>query len=243
MFKLEEIRDLGISIILLGLMFGFDDGAKTFILKDWLINLLKIIFLVAISILIREGVIKLVALSKNVESIYQIWNINRIWFGGYGKIKKGIPMGIILAILFIFISKGKFFFTAIGIHELKEKLVARTGNKKIFLEYFEEALIVLSGVITHVLLVVIAILISKSLGINLVNFTKINFYMALFSLLPLSNLDGSKIFFGSIILWLFTLIFVIISFLFLKYGLLLEIIIAFIVAFIGILIYYIKYES
>lgn len=243
MFSKKEIIHLVISIIFLGLIFGFDDGAKNFVLGHWLVNLLGITLIVAISILIKESVMKLVSLSKSLESEYEIWNMHRVWFGSYGKLKKGIPAGIILAILFTFMSKGKFFFAAIGVHNFKEKLGARTGRSKIFIEYFEEATIALSGVMTHVFLVIFAVILSKFIARDLTNLVRINFSLALFSLLPFSDLDGAKIFFGSKILYIFSIIFVTISFMFLKFGLLLGVIVAFIVAFLVMLTYYLMYEQ
>ena len=242
MFKKTEITNMAISILVLGLVFGFDDGKETFVLTRWLLNLLGMILIVAIIILIRETVIKITANRHKVDSEYGLWNIKKVLFKG-GNLKSGVPIGIILTLLFSILSKGKLFFTAIGSHNLKERLAARTGRKYIFLEYKEESLIVMSGILTNISLIYIAALLQTIFSIKLNNFITINFFIALFNIiLPVSNLDGAKIFFGSRLQWVFGVLFLLTSFSLFRLGFLTGLIIAAVLSGIGVLVYYFKWN-
>ena len=87
-------------------------------------------------------------------------------------------------------------------------------------------------------------LLEKTLNTHLKNFVTINFFIALFNLaLPISSLDGAKIFFGSRILWLFSVIFLVSLFLLFQLGFLFALIIAAILSFAVIVGYYIKFGS
>ena len=242
MFTKKEMLRLLLSILLLGLVFGFDDGRKEFTAILWLTNLLKIITLVAIAVLLRETTIKIYTRTHEIESEYKFWFIKRFGFKDNQKLKKGIPFGILLSLFGSFISSGKFFFTAIGMHELKENNVHRTGRNYIFIKYYEESLAVLSGIFANLFLIYLSFFISKYSNFDLSNFMKINFFLIVFNLLPFSSLDGAKIFFGSRFIWIFICLFVFFSFIFLKLGIIFSIIGAILLAFIILVVYYYKYE-
>ncbi|MBS3174694.1 hypothetical protein J4440_02330 [Candidatus Woesearchaeota archaeon] len=242
MFNKKEIRDLIISILVLSFVFGFNDGRKEFVGSLWLSNFLKITLFVIISVLFREAVIKLYAKRNNAESEYKIWNVKRVFFGKYGNLKFPFPFGIIFSFIGIIVSQGKFFFTAIGIHDIKENKSARTGRKYIFIKDFEVALIALSGIFANLLIVYIAFFASKYFGINLNFLINMNLLLILFNLIPISALDGTKIFFGSRLLWVFTCLFLISSYIFLSIGILFSIIGAAILAFSIMAWYYYQYE-
>jgi len=242
MFNLKEIKYLIISIIILGLVFGFNDGKETFVLTNWLLNLLGMTLLVAVALLFREVAIKLMAKRHRVDSEYQLWNIHKLWFKGWN-LKFPIPLGIIFAILISLLSKGKIFFTAIGSHKLTEKLAARTGKKYIFLEYKEESLIVMTGLLANIFLIYLSGLIMTVWNINLNDFITINFFIGLFNIiLPVSTLDGAKIFFGSRLQWLFGVLFLITSFALFRFDIIFGLILSAIISGIGVLIYYIKWH-
>ncbi len=243
MFSKEEIKDLAISILLLGFVFGFDDGRKEFVAKLWFLNLLKIILLVIIAVLFREFVIKLYARRHQAKSYYKFWLIKRFWFTNWGKTKVGMPLAQLFALLGAIISEGKFFFTAIGTHKLEENRVARTGRKHTLLTYSEEGRIVLAGIFANLFLMFLSSVLVSNLNLNLVSFIKINFSIAIWNLLPIGSLDGAKIFFGSKLLWIFSVLFGLISFIFLEAGTIVAIIGAFLLAIMGVALYYYKYEA
>ena len=236
MFTKKEYLPLTISILVLIFMFAFDDGGQVFVWNSWLINLVKILVLVIVAILFRELIVKIFARRHDATSEYQLWNIKQIWFKT--KLEKGIPFGIFVALIMAFLSLGKFFFTAIGIHNLTENKHARVGRKHPHLQYYEEAQIVSMGILSSLFLAVLGILFGRISGVNISVFVNINFYIALFNLLPFSSLDGAKIFFGSLLTYIFLLIFVILAFVLLKSGIILALVIAFIVAVLVMGIYF-----
>ncbi len=233
MFTKKEYLYLGISALVLAFIFGFDDGNPTFVLSKWLTNFLGILILVIIAILFRELIIKVFAKRHESSSEYEIWGINQVWFKT--KIEKGIPLGIFIAFVMALLSLGKFFFTAIGIHNLKENRNARVGRKFPHLQYYEEAQILSMGILSSLFLAVLGLWFGRISDFDIATFVNINFYIALFNLLPLSSLDGAKIFFGSLLTYIFLVIFTVLSFVLLKSGIILALIIAFLVAifFIG----------
>ena len=127
MFTKKEFLALIISVLILTFIFGFYDGSPTFVLSNWMLNFFRIFLLVSVAVLFRELVIKLFAKRHDATSEYEIWNIKQIWFNV--KLKMGLPLGILIALIFAIVSKGRFFFTAIGTNKLKEIGVARVGRK------------------------------------------------------------------------------------------------------------------
>ncbi len=236
MFTKREIIHLIISVVVLGFVFGFDDGSSTFIFSNWFRNLLLIILIVAIAVLFRELVIKLMARRHEAISEYEIWNIKRVWFDK--ELPFGFPLGIILTLFLSVGSLGKAFFTAIGVHKISEYKSARTGRKHSSLDYFEEAQICSVGILSSLFLAVIGILVGRIFGINMSLFVSTNFFIALFNMIPLSSLDGAKIFFGSLLMYIFILVFVVVAFLLIKYSVILGLLVAFIIATIAVGVYF-----
>src|SRR3989344_2103912 len=104
MFGRKEIIALVVSILLLSFIFGFDDGSKSFDISFWLLNFLKILLIVSISLLLREIVMKMVSGKKGCESEYEIWSIRRYWIYQENRLTKGIPVAAIIAIILTLIS-------------------------------------------------------------------------------------------------------------------------------------------
>jgi|SRR3989344_4111251 len=229
MFTKKEAKHLLISIIILGFVFGFDDGRPKFQLGYWLTNLIFVTLIVAFSIIFREMIVKWKAKRHDATAEYEIWTIKQVWFGGHGRLKRGIPLGMFIALLLSITSKGKAFFTAIGVHKIKEDLIARAGRKRVYIRDWEISQIGLWSIWANIFLVIVGTAL-KNYGINIGNFIEINMFIALFNMLPFGDLDGAKIFFGNLFLYIFNLAFLIIAFLLVKQSLLLGLIIAFIIA-------------
>lgn len=241
MFTKKEAKHLVISIIILGLVFGFDDGKSRFQLGYWLTNLVFVTLLVAFSIMFREMIVKWKASRHDAQSEYEVWIIKQVWFGGHGKLKRGLPLGIFISLLLSITSRGKAFFTAIGVHKIKENLVARAGRKRVYIKDWELAQIGMWSIWANVLLVIVGVFL-KNYGITINKFIEINMFIALFNMLPFGDLDGAKIFFGNLFLYIFNLTFLIITFLLVKQSLLLSLIIAFIIAITAGFLWHYFYE-
>lgn len=238
MFTKREEKHLLISILVLTIIFGFDDGAKTFVLQNWVLNFIKILIFAAIAILFRELVVKFFARRHDATSEYELWSIKRMGFNK--KLEKGLPLGLIISLLLTLASVGRFFFTAIGIHKLTEYKSSREGRKFATLNYFEEAQIASTSILSSLFLAVVGLIIGNIFDFNMTYFVNINFFIALFNMLPISNLDGAKIFFGSIILYIFVAIFLIVSFVLIKFTIIFGLLIAFLAAILGVGLYFYK---
>ncbi len=241
MFTKKEIKHLIITIFILGFIFGFDDGRKIFALKNWLLNLAGVTLIVAFSILIRELVVKLKASRHDAKSEYEIWLARQMWFRGHGKLKYGVPFGIFIALLLTIISRGNVFFTGIGGHNIKEDLTARAGRKRVYIQDKEIAQIGLYSIWANVLLVIAGVML-KNYALGFEKFIEINMFIALFNMIPIGNLDGAKILFGNMFLYILNLIFLIVAFLLIKQGLILGIVIAFIAAVVISITWYYFYK-
>src|SRR3989344_36120 len=237
MFTKKEIVHLAISVVVLAFVFGFDDGQSIFVFSYLITNLFRILLLVAVSILLRELFIKLTANKFNSKAEYHIWLIERFWFRMKDAIKPGIPFGIIFSLIGAFVSKGKFFFTAIGVHDIKQNLAARAGNKKLLLGDLQESLIVLTGIYVSIILIYLGFI------FDIEWLAAINFFLALYNLIPFSNLDGAKVFFGSFLLWIFSVLLVVFSYLLIPVNLVLALILGIIFSFGVVIYYYVKYMN
>ncbi len=129
-------------------------------------------------------------------------------------LEKPIPIGLLISFIAPIISYGNFLWFAILESEV-EGTSARASKRHGIYRYTEItdihiALILSAGLVSNLVIATIAYL------INLPELGKLSIYYAVYSLLPLGSLDGTKIFFGSRILWFALLI---ISLIFLGYAL------------------------
>ena len=240
MFSKKESIALLISVLVLTFVFGFDDGSEVFVFSNWLINFIGIFLLATFAVLFRELIVKWFASRHDSRSEYETWNIHQVWFDK--RLKRGIPFGIFLSLVLAFVSLGKFFFTAVGVHKFKENKNARVGRKFQNLSYYEEAQIASMSILSSLFLAVIGLLLGNLFSLNVGTFVGINFYIALFNMLPFSDLDGSKVFFGSLLTYIFLLVFIVIAFLLIKTSVVLGLLVALIIASLVMGIYYWKWS-
>ncbi len=250
MYTKKEIKLLTISILLIAFAFAFDDKQPTLILSYWILNFIKTILIVAVSFLIIQTTQKLIARRYNADIEYSFWRI-RQWgfqphkrfpykFGFLGKTILKIPqlpIGIILLLITSFFSLGKFFFIAINSYELKETKRKRAHRTFMHLTEFENAKIALAFPLTALFLA----LVIKAIAPNLTNFIFINQMLALFNMIPLSTLNGNKIFMNSKPLYLFSLALIVLTIAFMStITSLLSLTLSFIMALLILLLYFIK---
>ena len=60
-FKKKEVYSLILGIIILAFVFGFDDGKETFNIYNWIINFIRLVLIVAISLITHTISHKLIA--------------------------------------------------------------------------------------------------------------------------------------------------------------------------------------
>ncbi len=139
--KLEyiEIQDLIISILVLGFAFSFKHwGAQEFNLSIGFSNFILITFLVAFSFLVHELAHRAVAINSQAELRYRAWKF-----------------GLILAVIFVFLTNGWFIFAAVGVITIVPLRIYRSGRTK-FLGPYERTKIALSGPIANFALAILA---------------------------------------------------------------------------------------
>lgn len=199
-FNKIEVKELIIVTIILGFLFSFrlwDDGIGH-VLFTWF----RFFVVAMISLLIYVMAQKKLANKLGMESEYSIWSIRRLSLSS--KSKNPFPIGIIIALVLIFISNGKLIWAALGSTMLNLKRV-RFGSKYNRIGESEAGKIALMGPLVSLLLAFIF----KAIGWG--EFVTVNSYLAVFNMLPFPGLEGCKLFFGSKILYIFSLIFIVVS--------------------------------
>ena len=235
MFGKKEVNELLISSVILGFVFGFDDGREVFSLSYWLFNFVLITIITGLSIFGREFVKKVVAKRKNCVTEYEIWKIKRFWFQKSSVSKRGIPIFSLLAVLFSFLSRGKLFFCAIGKTTVESVAKYRVGRKFSGVTDYERGVILLSGIIFNLLL---ALIFNMTSIYPFRLFFIVNIWLVAFNMIPIPSLDGGMIFFSSKLLYVFSFGFIILSFGLKDLNIITNIILSFIVAFILLVLFY-----
>ena len=234
-------------IIILTLIFGFNDKRDVFVLSYWLYNLFSVFILVVITILAHMIGAKLAANALNQEAELNVVSLKGLKFNILGarvdekfnwnifgfKIKS-VPFSAIIALFLMIMSYGSFYFTAVStivvnkIHRLKRGFEL-TENK--------EALIYFYSLVANLILIVIFSWLKIDFGVL------INTYFVFWNLLPIHGLLGSKIFFNNKTLYIFFLVFALIFLLFIgKINLILLLIFGIIIAFFVMLFWVFKME-
>jgi len=234
-------------VIILTLIFAFNDGRDTFMWGYWFGNFFSVLILVAITILAHMIGAKLAANKLGQEAELEIVSARGIKFNILGaridekfnwnifgfKIRY-IPFGAIIGLLFTLMSYGTFYLTAVSTIVVNK--IPRIGKGFSIYEN-KEALIYFWALVANLIMVVFFNSINVRMGVV------INSYFVLWNLLPMPGLLGSKIFFNNKTLYVFFLVFVIFFLLFVtKINLILLIIFAAIIAFLIMMLWFFKKE-
>ncbi len=146
----------------------------------------------------------------DAEIEIKLWEIKKygllgVSSGGYihpsKEFKRPFPAGAFIPILFAFFTFGTVKWMASLVFDVKAKVhhAAKRHGLYTFSEMTEYhiGLIAAAGIIINLIAAVIGYFINQP------EFAKLNIYFAFFNMLPISDLDGNKIFFGSKVLWSF----------------------------------------
>ena len=222
LFNKKEIKGILISGLILGFIFSFREwGYGDINLSIGLTNLVRATLLSLVALLIYQTSHKLLAKKYSAQSTFNIWNIKRFWFGKsskfasvkiFGKsLKIFEKAGIFLPILLAFLSNGIVKFATVGSSEVKEISQRRLCKKFKHLTEAELAKIHLVGPLTILLL---ALIFHQTTGFE--KFVEICYTISIFAMLPFSGLDGGKIFFSSLTLYIFGIATIIASIIFIN---------------------------
>ena len=155
---------------------------------------ISFLIIIALNILAK----KISAYMLETEIRTKFWDWSRFGFKKTSHFKKPIPMAWLPLIVSLF-TKGIFWWLAILEFDVEAK--AERASKRHGLYRFTEvtewhiAWIATWGILINIAAAIIGYLAGFEL------FAKLSIYYAAWSIVPLSSLDGSKIFFGSRSLW------------------------------------------
>ncbi|MDD4877679.1 MAG: hypothetical protein PHO02_01430 [Candidatus Nanoarchaeia archaeon] len=212
----RELKYFAVIILTLAFAFAFNDNAPEFSWAHWLVNFLKMLVFVAISVFVHDFAHDMAARKYGFISEYRVWGIKRfglnkqafpkkIRFLGKDIVINSFPVGIVLCILVAIFSNGKLFFTAVSSYGLVIKKTHRFGHKMVEVTDLEEAKIALAGPMANILLALLCKIINADALAELV---LINSIMPVYDMLPIFGLDGMKVLAGSRPIYIFSFIFI-----------------------------------
>lgn len=152
-------------------------------------------------LLINVAAKKISGFYLDSETEISLWNIKRFGFKKSAYFKKPFPAGILLPIIFSVASLGNILWMASLVFEPKPKTYRAAKRHGLYsyseMTEYHIGIIAATGIFANLVFAFIGYFLGFS------EFTRLSIYYAFFNLLPLSDLDGNKIFFGSLILWSF----------------------------------------
>ncbi len=170
-----------------------------------MISTWKAFFLTALAIflILIINIASKKAMAYYLDSEIEIspWEIKRYGFNPGQELKKPFPAGIFLPIIVSALSLGNLLWMASLIFEIKPK-VYRSAKKHGIYSFSEVTesqigLIAAMGIIANLIFAIVSYLAGWQV------FTQLSIWYAFFNMLPISDLDGNKIFFGNLVLWSF----------------------------------------
>ena len=198
-FKFNRAEVLGLisAVIFTAFIFSFRDwGTDTFDAAIGVLNLLTVAFIAAISFTFRLTCQKIYGLGQGYLAVFRLW-----W------------TGLFIALAAAFLTAGKVPLILIGAIVPSFIVKQRLGEFRYGFGYTETAVIAMWGIWSHLILATIfalglyafptSYLFSKGLLINLI--------AAGLNVLPLPQLDGLRIFFGSRTYWVVCVIAIILA--------------------------------
>ncbi len=186
MLNKTELLNVLLVLISLSLAFLFVKGAQ---------EMIPIILFLLIVIIVNILGKKLTAYFLHANINTRIWHFYRFWFFEKSHLKKPFPIGFFLPLVSSLLSIGYFVWFAVLEFDavpLKSRISKSIGLYRFTeLTEFHIGLIAAFGIIFNLVLAVLAYLLDYSF------LARLSIYYASFNLLPMSNLDGTKIFFAS----------------------------------------------
>ncbi|MBS3151431.1 hypothetical protein J4443_03580 [Candidatus Woesearchaeota archaeon] len=209
-FSKKEIKYILVAAIIAAFVFSFNEwGIEKFNIATGIKNLFIAFIFCSVIYFLHSFAQKLVADYYEYRIEFTLIDIKRR-VRKIGKIGRAvtIPIGPIITLLLVFISAGKFIFLLLNSYEHISQKEFRIGRQWVNLKEFEEAQIALAGPLSQiVLLIIFKLLLPFSVVFNKAMF--ITSVIAIYHMLPLPKVDGSKIFFGSRSLYIASLVFIV----------------------------------
>jgi len=229
-FKPRELKAALITIAVLAFALSFKQWGlgDQVNLAYGLSNFLLAVIIVAISFFLRQFFQKIVALGADYQAEYKMWSF-----------------GLLFALILVFITNGNVWFLIPGTVIVQFMPGHRLGWNRYGLNYFGIGVVSLAGPIGNILIAMIFRTLYALTNIQLLHTAFLfNLVWALWTILPVPPADGSRMFFGSRMVYMFGLAVVVSSaaLLYSKIPLYLTIPGAFIIGWLWWLIYYLVWE-
>lgn len=179
-------------ILLASLILGFTIAFPT--TSAVISSVIYFLIIIIINILAKK------IISYHFESNVKIkfWSWYQFWFSQKAHFKKPVPM-LWLPLLLTIFTKGYFYWLGIlgfDIEPKTERVSKRHGLYRFTqMTEWHIGIIAATGVIANLILALVAYLTGYE------QLAKLSIYFATWSIIPFSDLDGTKILFGSRILW------------------------------------------
>ena len=189
-FTSHELRGFIIAILVIAFIISFKEwGASSFNLGEGLFNLFNSVLIVALSLLFNDAGKRIWGLAIGYRIEYRMWTF-----------------GLLGALALAFVSNGNIWLIVPGGFMIHHLAGHRLGYFRYGLNYFAQAMIALAGpLFTLMLIIFLKLLYAFSPNPLIQKAIIFNVVFAITSLLPIPPLDGSKIFFGSRMLYAFVL--------------------------------------
>jgi hypothetical protein len=192
MIKRKEIISALIAVVVIAISITLINTWENFA-----ITLLAIFLVIAINIAAKK------AISYYLDSEIEIrlWEIKRFGFKAHQEFKKAFPAGIFFPIIFSALSFGNLMWLASLVFEVKPKVYRAAKRHGLYsfseITEYQIGLIAAAGVLANLIFAVIGYLSGWPM------FARLNIWLAFFNMIPISDLDGNKVFFGNLVLWSF----------------------------------------
>lgn len=192
MLNKDEIAAIGLTTLILAFTISLIKSMEIF-----LYTALLVFLILAINIITK----KIASFYLGSEIQVKLWEIRRYGYRKHWYFKRPFPAGAFFPIIVTAFSFGYLIWMASLIFDVKPNIHRRAKRHGLytFSEMTEQhiGLIAAMGIMANLVFAIIGYL------IGFPDFARLNIYYAFFNMLPLSNLDGNKIFFGSLVLWSF----------------------------------------
>jgi len=190
MLNRKEIAPIIVVSIILAFVISFVESLEIF-----LYALLGIFLVILINVIAK----KFMAYYVDSKIEMKFWEIKQFGFRPWTNFKKPFPAGLAFPIIVGAFTFGIITWMACLVFDVKPK-TSRAAKKHAWWSFSEMTewhigLIAAAGIVANLIFAVVGYLLGYP------NFVKYNIYFAFFNLLPLSDLDGNKIFFGSLLMW------------------------------------------
>ncbi len=196
MISKKEIIVISVSTLIIAFAITLLQIAK----GDWISFLIALVSVLAV-ILINTIGKKFISYYLDSEIELDFWEFTRYGFSKGHKFRKPFPAGAFFPLIskIIFFPLKGFVWMASLVFDVKPTVwrhAKRHGLYK-FSEMSELhiGLIAASGIIANLIFALIGYLIGFQ------EFAQYSIWYAFFNLIPISNLDGNKIFFGNLLVW------------------------------------------